>query len=41
VARLAILHLWLAGVGAWMLAGRYGLEPVPRLMTGAAYMLCA
>ena len=23
-----------------MLAGRYGLEPVPRLMTGAAYMLC-
>jgi hypothetical protein len=37
---IAILHLWIAGVGAWMLGGRYGLEPVPRLMTGAAYMLC-
>ncbi len=37
---IAILHLWLAGCGAWMLAGRYGLEPVPRLMSGAAYMLC-
>lgn len=37
---IAILHLWLAGFGAWMLAGRYGLEPVPRLMSGAAYMLC-
>ncbi|HEV2292515.1 MAG TPA: hypothetical protein VGR35_01590 [Tepidisphaeraceae bacterium] len=37
---IAILHAWLAGLAAWMLAGRYGLEPVPRLMTGAGYMLC-
>lgn len=37
---IAILHLWLAGCGAWMLARRYGLEPVPRLMSGVAYMLC-
>ena len=37
---IAILHVWLAGCGAWLLAGRYGLEPVPRLMCGAAYALC-
>ena len=37
---IAILHLWLAGTGAWLLAGRYGLEPIPRLMCGVAYMLC-
>ena len=37
---IAILHLWLAGTGAWLLAGRYGLEPVPRLICGVSYMLC-
>ena len=37
---IAALHLWLAGTGAWLLAGRYGLEPVPRLMCGVSYMLC-
>jgi hypothetical protein len=36
----AALHLWLAGVGAWLLAGRAGLRAVGRLAVGATFMLC-
>jgi len=36
----AVLRLWLAGVGMWLLAGRYGLRFWPRLLCGVSFMLC-
>jgi hypothetical protein len=36
----AALRLFVAGLGAWVLAGRYDLRGVPRLLTGLAFMLC-
>ncbi len=36
----AALRLFWAGVGAWLLAGFYGLRPSSRLLVGSAFMLC-
>lgn len=36
----ATIKLWIAGLGVWLLAGKYGLHSLPRLFSGAAFMLC-
>jgi hypothetical protein len=36
----AALRLFAAGLGTYLLAGRYGLRGVPRLLSGVAFMLC-
>lgn len=36
----AALRLFIAGLGVYLLAGRYGLRGVPRLLSGVAFMLC-
>ena len=36
----AAARLFLAGLGAWALAGHYGLRGAPRLLAGVAFMLC-
>jgi hypothetical protein len=36
----AALRLFVAGLGAWALAGHYGLRGAPRLLAGVAFMLC-
>ena len=36
----AALRLFAAGLGAYLLVGRYGLRGVPRLLSGVAFMLC-
>jgi hypothetical protein len=36
----AALRLFLAGLGMYLLAGRYGLRRFPRLLTAVAFMLC-
>jgi hypothetical protein len=35
----AIVRLWLAGLGTWLLARRYGLAMTPALMASVAFML--
>lgn len=36
----AALRLFIAGLGVYLLAGRYGLRGVPRLLASVAFMLC-
>src|SRR5258706_9960628 len=36
----AALRLFLAGLGMYLLAGRYGLRRLPRLLAAVAFMLC-
>ncbi len=36
----AAIRLWLAGMGTWMLARRFGVMPAGLLMSGCAFMLC-
>jgi hypothetical protein len=36
----AALRLFVAGLGMYLLAGRYGLRRFPRLLTAVAFMLC-
>jgi hypothetical protein len=36
----AALRLFLAGLGMYLLAGRYGLRRFPRLLTAVTFMLC-
>ena len=36
----AALRLFIAGLGAYVLAGRYGLRSLSRLLSGLAFMLC-
>ncbi len=36
----AALRLFVAGLGLWVLVGRYGLRGGPRLLAGIAFMIC-
>ncbi|HEV8604592.1 MAG TPA: hypothetical protein VGQ99_04460 [Tepidisphaeraceae bacterium] len=36
----AALKLFVAGLGVWVLVGRYGLAGAPRLLSAVAFMLC-
>lgn len=37
----AVVILWIAGLGAWILAGRYGISMIGRLIAGVGFMWCA
>lgn len=39
LAAHAVLHLFLAGLGTWLLAGRLGLSPPARMAAAACYLL--
>ena len=36
----AVLRLWFAGLGVWLLARRYGVSPSGSVLAGVAFMLC-
>ncbi len=36
----AVLHLWLAGVGVWLCAGRLGYSPRSAVLAGTLWTLC-
>jgi hypothetical protein len=37
----AVVLLWIAGLGAWMLSGRYGVSTMGRIVAGVGFMWCA